>query len=1001
MAAENALEIVRAGRLGARYGAPFQVVHEESTYRLRHYEPDPAAEGGTGPRAPLLLVPPLMVASEVYDIDPEVSGIAALTRSGVDVWLVDYGAPEREEGGMSRTLDDHVRAVSDAVERVHAATGADVHLSGYSQGGMFAYQAAALRRSDGLASLITFGSPVDIHRNLPAVRDNFAGRMIAGLRTLISPALSRTGGLPGKFTSTGFKVMSARKEVGQMVDFLRKLHDRQALEKRESRRLFLGGEGFVAWPGPALRTFVDEVIVRNRMAEGGFVIDGRSLTLADITCPILAFVGLRDDMARPPSVVAIRRVAPSAEVHIVEVRAGHFGLVVGSTAQRVTWPAVVDWLRWQVGDGPRPAALPVAGPSGPADDEDLDAAFDDVGPDVELFADIASKAASAVWDRIGELSEDLGEAVDNLRWQVPRLSRLRKLGPGSRVSLGRALADKARSMPERTFFLWSGRAFSYADANRRVDNVVRGLIRCGVRSGQRVGVVMRVRPSYLSTVAAISRLGAVAVLINPTTGDAGLRASLELGRPELLITDPDNAARCRGAFVGQVLVLGGGPRRSVPEGVPRGVIDMEAIDPDAVPLPGWYAPDRGRADDVAFVIVGAGRTGQARAAQISNRRWAFSAYGAAATCTLTPRDTVYCCLPLHHAAGALVAAGGALIGGSRLALAPSFRADEFWPEVRRYGATVVFYAGEMCRALVDAPHSAGERNNSVRLFAGSGMRADLWRRLIDRFGPLGVLEFYASTEGNAVLANAAGEKIGALGRPLPGSSELALVDWDAAKRQLARDSGNRCVAVDAEQSGMLLARIDDGHPLPAGPTGAGRVARDVFATGDSWFVTGDLLRRDADGDYWFVGRGIVTILTAAGPAYPFAIEDALYQIPGVTLAVAYGVTVPGSRDQVPVAAVILRTGVALDRAATLRVMEASLPRHAWPRFIRRVAHIPMTPGYRPLARELAAAGLPRPEAGALRYDAERHAYLPLDDDGYRRTLQQLGAVALFDQILDT
>jgi putative long chain acyl-CoA synthase len=98
-------------------------------YRLRHYERAPDA--GIEPIAqPLLLVPPLMVASEVYDISPDVSAIAYLSRQGVDVWLVDFGAPEREEGGMSRTLDDHVRAVSDAIDRVRAATGRDVHLAG-------------------------------------------------------------------------------------------------------------------------------------------------------------------------------------------------------------------------------------------------------------------------------------------------------------------------------------------------------------------------------------------------------------------------------------------------------------------------------------------------------------------------------------------------------------------------------------------------------------------------------------------------------------------------------------------------------------------------------------------------------------------------------------------------------------------------------------------------------------------------------------------------------
>ena len=127
LAWQNALEIARAGRLTAPYGAPFEVIHEEKIYRLRRY-----ARTDTGAKpvgAPLLLVPPLMVASEVYDISPDVSAVAFLQNHGVDVWLVDFGAPEREEDGMSRTLDDHVRAVSEAVDRVRAVTGNDVHLA--------------------------------------------------------------------------------------------------------------------------------------------------------------------------------------------------------------------------------------------------------------------------------------------------------------------------------------------------------------------------------------------------------------------------------------------------------------------------------------------------------------------------------------------------------------------------------------------------------------------------------------------------------------------------------------------------------------------------------------------------------------------------------------------------------------------------------------------------------------------------------------------------------
>src|SRR5262245_1024596 len=396
LAWQNALEIARAGRLTAPYGAPFEVVHEERVYRLRRYErtPDP---GITPIGAPLLLVPPLMVASEVYDISPDVSVVAFLARQGVDVWLVDFGAPEREEGGMSRTLDDHVRAVSEAIGRVREATGHDVHLAGYSQGGMFCYQAAAFRRSAGLASIITMGSPVDLHRHLK-VGEDITERLVAGMRAVLAWPLAHLEGLPSMFTSTGFKLLSARKEAMQLVDFVRNLHDRQALEKREAKRLFLGGEGFVAWPGPAFRKFVDEVIVGNRLAAGGFVIDGHTVTLADLTCPILYFVGNRDEMGRPGSVRGIRRAAPRVQrMYEVPLKAGHFGLVVGSTALTVTWPGVVAWLRGEL----PPTAIDVRAGNAPdpfarsdADDED----DHDESP-LELAKELVEKTARAALER--------------------------------------------------------------------------------------------------------------------------------------------------------------------------------------------------------------------------------------------------------------------------------------------------------------------------------------------------------------------------------------------------------------------------------------------------------------------------------------------------------------------------------------------------------------------------------------------------------------------------
>ena len=268
------------GRLGEEYGAPYDVVDRGPNHKLRRYaQPEGAAA--------VLLVPPLMVTAEVYDVAPDVSAVASLAASGVGVYVIDFGSPEREQGGMRRTLDDHVRAVCAAISRIRELTGRDVHVAGYSQGGMFAYQAAAYLRTAGIASVVTFGSPVDVHRNLPAVRGEIAGALAALVEPAVNRVMTRLEGLPGALTSTAFKLVSTRKEIQQRVEFVRLLHDRSALVRREARRRFLGGEGFVAWPGPAFRDFAHDFVVHNRMLSGGFVIDGKTVTLADITCPIL------------------------------------------------------------------------------------------------------------------------------------------------------------------------------------------------------------------------------------------------------------------------------------------------------------------------------------------------------------------------------------------------------------------------------------------------------------------------------------------------------------------------------------------------------------------------------------------------------------------------------------------------------------------------------------------------------------------------------------------
>lgn len=972
---QNAREIVEFGRLGDPWGSPHEVVHADRHYSLRRYASCHTSRASSGAnsegarvRAPLILVPPLMVTSEVYDVAPDVSAVSALTGAGLDVWLVDFGAPERVAGGLERTLDDHVLAVDDAITRVARETGLPVHLIGYSQGGMFAYQAAGYRGGRDIASLISFGSPVDIHRNLPAVGADLGGRVIGLARRALAKPLGQAEGLPGFLTSTGFKLLSLRKELGQITDFLTKLHDREALVKRESRRRFLAGEGFVAWPGPALRTFVDEFIVANRMSSGGFVIAGRMVTLADLHMPILYFVGDNDEIARAPSVRAIREAAPNAECFEVALPAGHFGLVVGSTAMTKSWPTVAQWVRWREQVGPRPAAL--IDPELRVDE--LRREWDEVeglevDADFEPFIDVIGGLISGVVDRIEQAAETYGESFDDLRYQLPRLRTLEQMQADTPISLGRELASKAAKHPERTFFLWKGRAFTLAEADRRVDAIVRGLIDRGLRVGDRIGVLMAGRPSALSLIAAINRLGAVAVLFDPEV-DPREQAALNrmIGESELaaLICDPRHLALAmatwRGPGKSPLLVLGAGPRP-----LPVGVVDMEAIDPARVELPGWYVPNPGRARDLAIELVSVHAH-----ARVSNARWAVSAYGAAAACRLSSRDTVLCVLPLHHASGLLVAVGGALVGSARLALASApisgaetqkhalLDPQAFWAEVRRNGASVVFYAGEMCRALVAGPPLPAERNHPLRLLAGSGMRADLWKRLVDRLGPIAIREFYATTEANVVLANIEG-KPGSLGRALPGSAELAIIAYDFDSRDFVRDSDGFARRCRSDEAGVLIARVDDAQ--------SERVRHDVLAKGDRWFVTRDIVRRDAAGDYWYVERASQLIRGPHGWISARAIEDVLYTVPGVQLVVVYGLN--HAPDEI---ATLVATIVGDPDRDWLASAVAGLRIEQRPRFIRLREQVAMTAGFRPLAGPLAREGVDPSDPDTLHWNGQRY-----------------------------
>lgn len=942
--AQNGLEVLRLGGLETgSVPSPCQVVESVPMYKLRRYFPPDSRPGQPPAGPPVLLVHPMMMSANMWDVTRAEGAVGILHAAGLDPWVIDFGSPDQVEGGMRRNLADHIVALSEAVDTTADATGQDVHLAGYSQGGMFCYQAVAYRRSKNVASIVTFGSPVDTLAALPmGIPPNLAA---AAANFMADHVFTRLD-IPSWLARTGFQILDPLKTAKARADFVRQLHDREALLPREAQRRFLESEGWIAWSGPAVSELLKQFIAHNRMMTGGFAINGQLVTLTDITCPVLAFVGEVDDIGQPPSVRGIRRAAPNAEVYEYTIRAGHFGLVVGSRAAHQTWPTVAEWVQWICGDGPKPNDIVVMADQLVAPTERGVAISSRVAHGIGEASEVALALARGAADAVVAANKSLRTlAVETIR-TLPRLARLGQINDHTRISLGRIIGEQAHDAPQGEFLLFDGRVHTYEAVNRRIDNVVRGLIDVGVRQGDHVGVLMETRPSALVAIAALSRLGAVAVLMR---SDVDLAAAVRIGGLSEIITDPPNLETAR-QLPGQILVLGGGEARDLHLPENAGVIDMEQIDPDAVELPGWYRPNPGYARDLAFIAF-ATAGGDLVAKQITNYRWALSAFGTASTAALGRGDTVYCLTPLHHESGLLVSLGGAVVGGARIALSRGLRPDRFVAEVRQYGVTVVSYTWAMLRDVIDDPRFVLHGNHPVRLFIGSGMPTGLWQRVVDEFAPAQVVEFFATTDGQAVLANVSAAKIGSKGRPLPGAGHVELGAYDAEHDLIGENDQGFVQVAETGEVGVLLAQPRG----PIDPTAA--VKRGVFAPADTWISTEYLFYRDGDGDYWLAGGRGSVIHTARGIVFPEPITDALGRIIGVDLAVTYGVAVNGRR--VAVSAVTLRPGASIT-AADLTEAVANLPIGLGPDVVHVVPKMTLSASYRPTASALRAAGFPKP-----------------------------------------
>jgi fatty-acyl-CoA synthase len=540
--------------------------------------------------------------------------------------------------------------------------------------------------------------------------------------------------------------------------------------------------------------------------------------------------------------------------------------------------------------------------------------------------------------------------------------------------LAEQLADAPALLSDRERLSFRG----LAERSRRY---ARWALDQGFGHGDVVALLMPNRPEYVAVWLGLGRIGVATALINPGLRGASLAHCLEVAAPRALIVDASLAA-------GLLAVAEDLPREVRiwlhGEGQPAWprvdlAIAAYAVRELAIDAPAPTLRDR------ALLIYTSGTTGLPKAANVSHHRVMSWGGWFAGLMDVRPSDRLYDCLPLCHSAGGVAAVGAALMGGASVVIAEKFSASRFWDDIARWDCTLFQYIGELCRYLLAAPVAPSERAHRLRLCVGNGLGGDVWEAFQARFAIPRVLEFYAATEGNFSLYNVEGRP-GAIGR-LPSflthRFPAAIVRFDAETGQPARDDAGRCVRCSPGEAGEAIGRVAAGGAGRfEGYTDAGateqKLLRDVFEPGDVWVRTGDLMRQDAQGYYYFLDRIGDTFRWKGENVAAAEVTAALRAFPGVEDACVYGVVVPGASGKAGMAALVARPG--LDLAALRAHLARRLPDYARPVFLRLVSTLEMTETFKLKRAGLAEAGWDVTADPVYVDDRAAGAYAPLGPD---------------------
>ncbi|XP_062290287.1 long-chain fatty acid transport protein 6 [Scomber scombrus] len=520
--------------------------------------------------------------------------------------------------------------------------------------------------------------------------------------------------------------------------------------------------------------------------------------------------------------------------------------------------------------------------------------------------------------------------------------------------------QQARKNPNKPFIIYENQKLTYQDVDRRSNQFANAFRTEGsLKQGDIVAVLMCNEPDFMCVWLGLCKLGCEIAFLNVNIKAKTLLHCFHSCGAKTLVVGADMVSLVEEVLPDlkndnmAVWVVDHSSTSEIINSLLDKVENMSAENLSDLPKVDVMS-------NFLFIFT-SGTTGLSKAARVGHLK-AIMSMAFFQMCGATSNDVIYITLPLYHMSASLLGIGGCIHLGATCVLKKKFSASQFWKDCVKYNVTVVQYIGELCRYLVNHPMVPEERAHNVRLAAGSGLRSDVWKEFVKRFGRIKIREGYGLTEASIGFLNYTDE-VGPIGRASyfnKLSMPFELLRYDPQTYEPVRTDSGRCLRIQIGEPGILVA------PLTAVNQFLGyagnkvqsekKLVRDVFKVGDVYFNTGDLLFHDNRDFLYFSDRIGDTFRWKGENVATTEVSEVLGYLDFIQEVNVYGVTVPGYEGRAGMASIVIKQDHKLNGPKLYSHLVKTLPAYAWPRFLRIQTSLDVTETFKQQKMKLVQEG---------------------------------------------